>query len=435
MPAENARLIAAQTLYAIVYKGQSAGRQLTLATRKLTDRRDQGLVQELVYGACRWYFRLDAIAGKLLRKPLRKQDGDVHCALLLGLYQLLHTRVAQHAAISETVELARALGKPWASGVINGVLRNFLRQQDALLARVDSVDAARFSLPSWLWKQLKNDWPNQAVEIAEQSNHHPPLSLRVNQKQLSRAQYLASLHEAGIAASSLDYTEFGVILDQACDVQALPGFAEGQFSVQDAGAQLAAPLLDVHPGQRVLDACAAPGGKTCHILEQVPGCDLLALDIDEERAQQIQANFNRLGLQAPVAVGDAAAPAEWWDGVGFDRILLDAPCSGSGVLRRHPDIKLLRKHTDIPELVHRQQAILKALWPLLNRGGKLLYVTCSILKDENERQLAAFVSEQADAQVLLLPGPWGIEQSPGRQILTGENQMDGFYYGCIQKTI
>lgn len=433
MAAVSTRLLATQVLNEIVNQGGSATRLLSESAAKLPDRREQALLQELVLGSCRWFYRLQAVANGLLHKPFRKQDGDVYCALLLGLYQIMYTRIPEHAAISESVNVARALGKPWARGLINGVLRNFQRQREGLISQADKDMAAKYSLPRWLFEIFKKDWPDQLEAILQQSNQRPPMCLRVNSLRCSREDYLSKLDEVGKQAEIIPFTPAGIRLQQGCDVAELPGFEQGLVSVQDGAAQLAAPLLSLESGFTVLDACAAPGGKTCQILETVPDCDLHALEIDFQRLPQIQENLDRLGLQAKLLVGDASQPADWWDGTSYDRILVDAPCSGSGVLRRHPDIKLLRKQQDISDLKRRQQAILEALWPLLKPGGRLLYATCSILKAENESNLATFVQAQAQARPVPLAGPWGLAREFGRQILTGENHMDGFYYGCIEK--
>lgn len=420
----NVRGTAARALYAIVVDGMS----MTPALDHLPApaERDASLLRELVYGCCRWYYRLQGIASLLMDKPLRSRDQDVQMLILVGLYQLFYTRVPAHAAIAETVNGLKALRKDWARGLVNAVLRNAQRRQAELNSALDADPERRHAHPDWLRKAIDLDWGDRAQGIMEANNQHPPMVLRVNSRRISRDEYLERLARADIAAQPHPASAVGIELERPMAVEALPGFAEGLVSVQDAAAQLAAPALDVAPGQRVLDACAAPGGKTSHILELVPDCRLLALDVDPERAARIEDNFRRLGLAGDIRVCDALAVADWWDGDAFDRILLDAPCSGSGVIRRHPDIKILRKQSDIEPLCRRQRDLLEALWPLLANNGKLVYATCSLLKVENEQQTQAFLADHPEARVSDRP------PCPGR-ILPGDQGMDGFYYACFEK--
>lgn len=414
------RYSAARALYAIAVEGQS----MTPALQQAPDPelRDRALLRELVFGSCRWYFRLQAMLDQLLQKPLRSKDRDVQMLILVGLYQLLYTRVPAHAAISETVNALQPMQKGWARGLVNGVLRNAQRRHQELAGQVDRDPALRHAHPRWLQQALAADWDGQAEDIMIANNNHPPMVLRVNERRISRDDYLGRLREQGIDAIAHELAPQGIELAQAMAVEVLPGFAEGLVSVQDAAAQRAALLLDPQPGQRVLDACAAPGGKSSHILERAD-CQLLALEVDAGRAAMIGENFTRLGVDGEICVGDAATPRQWWDGSPFDRILVDAPCSGSGVIRRHPDIKLLRKQPDIAALVERQRAILAALWPLLANNGKLVYSTCSVLKVENELQISAHLARHDDARVL--------DGAGQGQILPGEGGMDGFFYACL----
>ncbi|MDE2459923.1 MAG: 16S rRNA (cytosine(967)-C(5))-methyltransferase RsmB, partial [Gammaproteobacteria bacterium] len=339
-----------------------------------------------------------------------------------------------HAAVKETVEACRQLSKPWAVQLTNAVLRRFQREQMQLLADLPQHQEARYAHPHWLLERVRHDWPEHWQEILEAGNQRPPLSLRVNRRRCTRAGLLAELEAAGIAARRCEYSADGVIALEPFDVRTQPGFSAGHFSVQDEAAQLAAELLDVRAGMRVLDACAAPGGKTCHLLERCPDAQVLALDHDAARAERIHENLQRLGLSAEVRVADAGQPQGWWGGRPFARILLDAPCSATGVIRRHPDIKAHRRAAEVQAAAVVQARLLAALWPLLAPGGKLLYVTCSLLFEENAGQMDAFLAGRADARALPITAAWGIESPPGRQTLPGQSQMDGFYYACLQKT-
>ena len=414
------------------------GRSLTVALEPLSTsdhgrRGDAALIQEMVYGSLRWALQLEAQLHAFLKKPLKKKDGDIHALLLVGLYQLTYMHVATHAAVTETVAAAAALDKPWAKDLVNAVLRGFLRMPMEARARLTQAPELTYSHPAWLLVQLRMAWPGHWPAICTANNARPPMSLRVNLQKITRAEYLTALQQQGMQAAPVAYTDCGLSLAQPVAVDALPGFPVGQVSVQDGAAQLAAILLDTQPGQYVLDACAAPGGKTCHILERTPDVTLVALDHDPARLDRIHQNLRRLGLKAQVICGDAATPGPWWQGLQFDRILLDAPCSASGVIRRHPDIKHHRTEQDLVELVRTQTRILDSLWPLLAPGGKLLYVTCSILPQENEQQVRALCARHKDATLVPLDLPWAHATHGGYQILPGEQGMDGFYYACLGK--
>jgi len=382
----------------------------------------------------RWYPRLDALLLQLLERPLKAKDGDLRALILMGCYQLRYMRVADHAAVTETVEAARALGKPWAAGLVNGLLRRFQREQDELLERLADNPVAHNAYPAWLLDRIKTAWPEQWQNIIEASNQRPPMSLRVNLRHQSYDSYAEQLSSQGIASSPIPDVPTALLLEQPQDVHTLPGFLDGAVSVQDAGAQIAAELLDLQPGQRVLDACAAPGGKSCHILEREPElASLVSLDVDATRLERVKENLQRLKLSAELHQGDASAPAGRWAQRQYDRILLDVPCSATGVIRRHPDIKCLRRDADIPALVVLQSQILDAIWPLLAPGGKLLYCTCSLLPDENDLQVTQFLQRQPGAQESPIKTSWGHARSCGRQILPGEQGMDGFYYALLEK--
>jgi 16S rRNA (cytosine967-C5)-methyltransferase len=366
----------------------------------------------------------------MLDKPLK--DLDVKALALIGLYQLKFMRVKSHAAVSETVLAARK--KPWAKALINALLRSYLRGQEGFEQKADNVKSALVSHPDWLIQQIEQDWPIQAQQIFQQNNEQPPMALRVNLANISQDQYLQKLRDQGIEAEAVSFCRSAILLNKPAVVDILPGFNEGWVSVQDTAAQLAAELLDVQIGHRVLDVCAAPGGKAAHILEHQPKVrELVAVDIDKLRLQRVNDNFQRLKLSAKLIVGDASKPEDWWDGQLFDRILLDVPCSALGVIRRHPDIKLLRRAEDISTLQVLQQRIMTAVWPLLAPGGIMLYATCSILKQENEQQIEAFLATNANAIEVPINADWGLVRRYGRQILTGESAMDGFYYALIRK--
>lgn len=428
----DSRAEAARVVSLVARRGRSLSQVLPAALARIADPRERALVQELCFGTLRWYWRLAALADRALRRPLRARDADVHALLLVGLYQLTELDIPGHAAVDATVRAARALGKEWAAGLINAVLRGRLREGPAS-GPPDEGDA-RLAHPPWLLEALRRDWPGDWYALARAANVRPPLHLRVNRMHIARPAYLERLAQAGLAARALPYTASGVVVEPPVPVAQLPGFDAGLVSVQDAAAQLAAPLLCSAPGQRVLDACAAPGGKTTHIAELEPRLGyLLALDRDAARLARLRANLRRLGVRAEAQAADAARPGDWWDGRAFDRILLDAPCSGTGVMRRHPDIKVLRRPSDIDAFAHVQDGLLEALWPLLGSGGMLLYATCSLLAQENDRRIEAFLDRHPEARVREIRAEWGRACAFGRRILTGADGMDGFYYACVEK--
>jgi 16S rRNA (cytosine967-C5)-methyltransferase len=353
--------------------------------------------------------------------------------IAVGLFQLDEMRVPAHAAVKETVAASRNLGLPAASGLVNAVLRRYQRERPALWEELSCDPEFRWAHPAWLIDRITADWPADREAVLEANNRQAPMWVRVNRRRAPPAAWAARFAAAGGKAEPGPAPE-SLLLDRPLDVAELPGFSDGEVSVQDAAAQLAAGLLDPRPGELILDACAAPGGKTGHLLELAPEADVTALDSDAERAGRIRSNLARLGLNARVSVADAGCPGDWHDGRAFDAILLDAPCSGTGVIRRHPDIKLLRRPDDIAALAAAQDRLLDALWPLLRPGGRLLYCTCSILREENAGRADAFLRRHGDAAAAALPGPWGRTDGPGRQILPGETGMDGFYYACLNKS-
>jgi 16S rRNA (cytosine967-C5)-methyltransferase len=389
--------------------------------------RDAPLLAVLVYGALRWHHRLEWQVAQLLTKPLKAEQVELAALLRVGLLQLQELRVPAHAAVSATVDAAAILGHRGAAGLVNAVLRRFQRERDALQSAADRVPTARFSHPDWLIAAARADWPDAWAAILDANNVAGPLWLRVNLARTTRAAYLERLAAAGLAATAPDDVASAVCLTEAMPVEALPGFAAGEVSVQDVAAQRAAGFLDLAPGQRVLDACAAPGGKTGHILEACPGlAEVWAVD-RAKRLDLVADNLQRLNLTAKLIAGDAAAPEAWWDGRPFDRILIDAPCSALGVIRRHPDIKVLRRPDDVARVVPLQQRLLRALWPLLAPGGRLVYATCTFLKRENDEQIAAFCAAEQGGE------DGAAVVATARQWLPGEALGDGFYYAWLVK--
>lgn len=435
----NARLVATVVLTDVFSQKRSLTDCLEKQLPQLQDAREQALTQALCYGVLRWWTRLDAIVHHLSSKPFKSKDIDIYVVLLLGIFQQLYLRIPPHAAIAETVELTRRLQKNWATGFVNAVLRNFQRQRDTLLTTIDRQIAAQFAHPQWLLEHFQQDWAENWQQIAETNNQHPPMTLRVNCRQLSREEYLQQLVSANIAAIATPHTENGITLEQPIDVSQLPGFTQGWVSVQDASAQWAAKLLDVPPQATVLDACAAPGGKTAHLLETYSIKRLTVLDNQAERMAAIEQGLQRLKLfdnqTVQLQCADASEPQQWWQGELFDRILLDVPCSATGIIRRHPDIKYLRQPTDIKTLVATQAKLLHTTWQLLKPQGKLLYVTCSVLKAENVNQIQQFIATHADAQLFPLPEitPLTTPCAVGSQVLP-HSFFDGFYYACLVKT-
>jgi len=389
--------------------------------------RDAPLLRVLLSGTLRWHHRLQWLADRLLDRPLKPRETELAALLRVGLFQLEHTRIPAHAAVSATVAATQTLGLARARGLVNAVLRRYLREREPLGRELQSVASARASHPPWIIAALEADWPDAAERVLAANNELPPMWLRVNTRAIATEDYRARLAAEGRAATRSPRAPEALLLAEPCGVDELPGFADGQVSVQDAAAQLAAGLMELAPGQRVLDACAAPGGKTAHMLERCPGIEVVALDRDAERLGRVAMTLERLGLEARLLPADASEPAAWWDGTPFDRILLDAPCSGLGVIRRHPDIKVLRRADDIARLTAAQDALLDALWPTLRPGGLLVYATCSVLAAENFARTSRFAAVHDDARL----APAG--SATHFQVLPGEANMDGFYYACLRK--
>ena len=429
----NTRVAVAEVL-AQVLRGKSLSALLPEYATKVAEK-DVGLFKELCFGTLRWYPAIELLLKELMQKPLREKEFEIQGLLASGLYQLIHTRIADHAAINETVAAVAKLNRPWAKGLVNAVLRNYLRQRDELDKKLSKNPVYARAHPQWLLDILFNSWGSKiALEIIDANNQRAPMTLRVNQQQISRDDYLEQLEAAAIQADATEHSEQGVVLAAPMDVSALPNFGRGFASVQDEAAQFAAGLLDMSKGQSVLDACCAPGGKTCHILETQPDLSrAVAVELESRRIQRVEENLARLGLAAELKVADANELDSWWDKQPFDRVLLDAPCSATGVIRRHPDIKLLRKPTDIVKLAELQLQLLRSLWQTLSDGGILLYATCSVLPDENDQVIEKFLAETSDAAVHEIDDCWGIKTDYGRQLFPTINGNDGFYYSRLGK--
>jgi len=431
-----------------------AGKNLTAALEEIFRQHQEitpqqrAVTQDLSYGTLRFYGELRALLAELLEKPLQEQY--LRCLLLVAIYQINHDQAATHTIVDQAVNAAIKARKPWAKGLVNGVLRNFLRQRAILQQKITADESAQYSYPQWWINKLKQQYPEDWQAVLTTGNQHPPMTLRINQRKTNMGDYSNILGALGIEAQVLDAQ--ALILQKPSSVERIPGFATGEVSVQDFGAQQAAKLLDLQDDMHVLDACCAPGGKTGHILE-LATVNLLAIDSNQIRLQRTQSNLIRLGLQADLKVGDAAGPDSWWDGTPFDRILADVPCTASGIVRRHVDIKWLRREADIASFSKQQAQILAALWRLLAKGGKLLYVTCSIFNEENQDQIDRFLEQHADARQLPLefesgdsatiPQKQNIDASQmtfsARTIKSRHGQLvpcaqhDGFFYALLQK--
>ena len=418
----NIQRVAAQTVAAVL-SGRSLTHTLEAAwkrTHTLT-RAERGAIQDLSYGTLRYLGRLRAVLSQLA--PRQVENPELQALLLVALYQLEYSEAAPYAVVDHAVECAAQIESSRVKAFVNAVLRSFQRGRAALLKKADSTDAGHYSYPAWWIERVRHDFPSEALSILETGNMHPPMTLRVNRRRGTPQEYLHGLERAGLEARMLDGGALTLL--RPVPVEQLPGFGQGMVSVQDAGAQFAAQLIELGDGMRVLDACAAPGGKTAHMLE-LADLDLTALDTDPVRLERVKSNLDRLGLSAHVACADAAATDAWWDTRTFDRVLLDAPCTASGVVRRHPDIKWLRQPGDIRRFAEQQQRLLEALWKVLGRGGKLLYVTCSIFMEENQERIGGFAARHPDARILgAMPGRDGL--------LLPDKEHDGFYFSLLQK--
>ncbi|REG83847.1 16S rRNA (cytosine(967)-C(5))-methyltransferase RsmB [Marinomonas pollencensis] len=407
------------------------------------------LLKELCFGVCRQYPLLNSIALHLLNHPFEEKDMDLYAALLIGLYQLGYMNTPDHAAVNETVEACRLLNKDWATKLINAVLRRYQREADDIIEALEAMPSVEYNQPKWLVKRFKKHWPEQLEQIIEASNTHPPMCIRINESQVSRETYKIQLAEQGIESQDGVLSPSALYLRSAVRVNELPDFDDGFSSVQDESAQLAAHILAPEIGERVLDACAAPGGKTGHLLEFAAAkenaeqtLDLTAVELEPWRLEKIEANLERIGLMANLQCADAGDLDAWWDGIQFDKILLDVPCSATGVIRRNPDIKINRKPAEIDELTSIQKNIVDQVWKTLKPGGYLLYATCSLMPEENEQQVAAFLATHDDAIEKPLNSlnseldiSLGLPVSHGHQLFPTVKGNDGFYYCLIQKVI
>ena len=434
MAGNDVRVAAVNVLLQMHNGGGSLTKLLPDALQDVADN-DKALLQALCFGMARWSGQISGVVDGLLAKPLKRKDADIYFLMQLGVFQLRHTRVAPHAAVDNTVAAVKKMGKPWAKGLVNAVLRNYQRQSDALFEALD--EPASLSHPPWLLNTFKQDWPEHWQAIVEQGNQQAPMTLRVNLLQNTKEDYLQKLVDADVKAHAIEGIDTAITLHTPTPVQRLPDFDAGCVSVQDAAPQMSANLLGSGVGQRLLDACAAPGGKTAHALEHGQWQKVVALDQDADRLARVAQTLDRLQLtgRCDLHCADAIDITNWWDGRPFDAILLDAPCSGTGVIRRHPDIKLLRRASDIEQLVSVQRDLLTALWDTLAPGGRLLYATCSILKAENENQVKWFIEQRQDASLVDFNMPVGLfRPGAGYQILPGDQGMDGFFYGLLVKS-
>lgn len=435
--ATNLRAVATQIIREVI-QGSSLSDSLNNHLSLINDERDRAWLKAICYGVCRFYTHLESLLKQLLKKPIKAKDEDLQTLCLVGLYQLTEMRIPAHAVIHETVAATKAFNKSWASGLINAILRNFVRRQTHLLkdAQLEKQETFVYAHPTWWIDAIRKDWPDCWQQILLANNQLPPLSLRVNQQRNNRLAYVSLLEAKRYQSQMIPETTHGITLNHPIAHHELPNFFSGDVSYQDGAAQLAAGLLNLAPNQRVLDACAAPGGKLTHILESNTAlADCVAIEKDPKRITLIHENLSRMGLKnrCQCICADVSKLDTWWDGQLFDRVLLDVPCSASGVIRRHPDIKLLRKPSDIRALAKEQQRLLQTVWQVLKSGGMLVYATCSIFHEENVQVLKRFLAEHTDAVEQPIHEDWGLGCEIGRQILPGMHNMDGFYYARLQK--
>ncbi len=410
--------------------------KIVIGKNELTKKmgKDSSLIKEMLFGTFRWYIQLEYILEQLLENPLKKKDLLLKHLMMIGLYQLIYMRIPNHAVVSETVETCERINMKWAKGLVNAILRKYIREAKRIDLKIDKNEAVKFAHPNWLIKKIKTDWPDNWAEILIANNERPPMFLRVNKLRNNRKYYIDKLKKVDIEGVETEHSCHGILLKKPTSVEKLPGFSEGDSSVQDLAAQLAIGLLDLKPNQRVLDACAAPGGKTTHILESETKIEsLTAIEKDKLRAKKLYDTLNRTGLHAHVKVENIINTDKWWDGKKFDRIILDAPCSATGVIRRHPEIKLLRTTNEIIKVNELQTKLLTTLWDTLKDDGLLLYITCSILNQENRDLIKNFINNHTMCDLKPITKKWGIDTGYGRQILPGQDNMDGFFYACLTK--
>ena len=444
--AVSARLQALWWLVAVSKDGRSVNDLLANRDDYLVSSAEVAFAKQLLFGSLRYFHQMKAILDQLLNKPLKQKDSDIFAILVLGVYQLRYLSVPDHAALSQSVELTRKVNKSWASGFVNGVLRNYQRQIKEIDEKLAQAKTYRYSHPNWIINQLESDWPAHAASILDANNQRAPMTLRVNQQKISIDNYQQKLEQEGLSSTTHALATDALILDAPCDVSKLPGFDTGLVTLQDAAAQLTVDLMDLQDGQRVLDGCASPGGKTTHILQRTKDVHLTSVEMSKHRMAKIEQTLQRLGMHSNLYCSDILDLNNWWDGELFDRILIDVPCSASGVIRRNPDIKIHRKKPDLTKLVSLQADILKTCWELLKPGGRLVYATCSIFKAENEQQIQEFIAQQP-AEIVLFPaaihsalsGTQMTRSDPansfsvGYQIFPGDENMDGFYLCGLEK--
>ena len=430
----SSRLIAIQIIEEVLEKKIPLKSAINNNKLFLKIKKDRGLIKEILYGTFRWYIQLEYIQNQLIDKPIKKKDSLLKYLIIIGLYQLKFMRIPNHAVVSETVSTCEEMQMTWAKGLVNAVLRSYIRESKNLDCLSKKNKIVEFSHPKWLIDMIEHDWPDDWEKIIAANNVHPPMYLRVNQNKNNRSEYLIKLKKAGIAADIAKYCNNGILLENPVNIEKLPGFDSGEVSIQDLSAQLAVELLDLKSNQNILDACAAPGGKSAHILESE--CTLknfIAVEKEKKRAEKLYSTFKRLQLQGIIKVNNVLHTSKWWDGEKFDRILLDAPCSATGVIRRNPDIKLLKTSSEISKINKLQMEIIEVLWGLLKNNGLLLYVTCSILKNENCNLIKKFLEKHPECRIKPIISKWGLETNYGRQILPGQDNMDGFFYACLEK--
>lgn len=427
----SARLQGVWWLTSVIKDGRSVN---DLLSNQKASQTNTAFAKHLLFGSLRYYHQLKAILDQLIEKPLKNKDMDVYAVLILGVYQLRYLSVPDHAALSESVELTRKIKKSWAAGLVNGILRNYQRQVSAIEQKLSNAKTYQFSHPNWIINQLQADWPEEYLDILAANNQRAPMTLRVNQRKISLSNYAEQLEQAKLNNRPHPLAPDALILESPCDVYLLPGFERGLVSVQDAAAQLPVDLLDLKPKLKVLDGCAAPGGKTAHILQRQPDVRLTSVEMSSSRSERIKQTLARLDISEnshyELLCADILQIEQWWDGELFDRILIDVPCSASGVIRRNPDIKLHRKKQDLTNIVQLQREILNSVWSLLKPGGRLVYATCSIFKSENETQIMHFLESHSATVVHLAietESQMVKHSQLGHQIFPEEAQMDGFY--------
>ncbi|HET7268799.1 MAG TPA: 16S rRNA (cytosine(967)-C(5))-methyltransferase RsmB [Oleiagrimonas sp.] len=428
----NVRALAAEALAEVTLQGASLREVLTGSAPRLADPRDRAMLSALLHEGARWWLRYDAALGLLMERSIRRRQPAIHALMVIGLVQIEVLKFPSYAAVGATVDAVRTLKRPRLAPMVNAVLRRWLRERDELIAELDADPITHHALPGWLVRAISEDWPNQAESVFAANNIEPPLTIRVNRRRSQRETLATAFANAGYGSEPHAWLPDALMLERSTDITRLPGFNDGLFAVQDGAAQASAELLEAANGQRILDACSAPGGKACHLLERAD-VQLTALEPSGQRSRRIHENLHRLGLAAEVVQGDATTPDAWWDGTPFDRILVDAPCSATGVIRRRADVRLHRRAGDIRAMVAKQKHILKALWPLLAPGGRLLYVTCSLLRAENEAVINHFLATHKSASAAKIKLPTGHAAGPGWQILPGEDEIDGMFYAAIKK--